>query len=597
MDLAFAPALVTRNVLRRHPFSTCSSFVGPHLRRFSARPRTPRRARSPIHAAADLPSIRHTKIVLTTPLYYVNGPPHMGSAYTTIAADALARFYRMAGASTVFVTGSDEHGEKIAAAAASAARADLCSPPQIKQFCDTVTEQFEHLWRKLSIRYDRFIRTTSPRHATVVKEFMERVWDNGDIYKSIYEGLYCTGCEEYKDEKDLTKGDVCALHQKPCTKRKEENYFFALSRYQRKLETFLEQNPEFVLPAERRNEVLGWVRSGLRDFSVSRANNPWGIPVPRDESQTIYVWFDALLGYITALLEESDTAHLETAVSRGWPAEVHIIGKDILRFHAVYWPAMLMSAGLPLPKRVVGHGFITKDGKKMGKSLGNTLDPNQLVDTYGSDAVRYYFLKAVDFGRDGDFAEQRFIDIVNADLANSLGNLLNRSINLLRKNCNGVIPVSSSEIGFDNVNDMEKRVRGAAVIAAEEALERYTRLDFMGACEAMMSISYTANAYIDQIAPWTKFKSGDANDVEMAQRCIVNVLEASRIVAAGLSPVIPDVSRKIYEALGLGDEYALGLKWETAVSWGQLGEGATLAKPKPVFPRLETMVQNLAAVS
>lgn len=521
----------------------------------------------------------------------------MGSAYTTIAADALARFYRMAGAKTVFITGSDEHGEKIAAAAAAANRIDSCPTPQIQQFCDTVTEKFEDLWRKLSIRYDRFIRTTSPRHATVVKEFMERVWDNGDIYKSVYEGLYCTGCEEYKDEKDLAKGDVCVLHQKPCTKRNEENYFFALSKYQQKLETFLEQNPDFVCPAERRNEVLGWVKSGLRDFSVSRANNPWGIPIPRDDSQTIYVWFDALLGYISAMLEESDTVDLDTAVSQGWPAEVHIIGKDILRFHAVYWPAMLMSAGLPLPKRVVGHGFITKDGMKMGKSLGNTLDPNQLVETYGSDAVRFYFLKAVDFGRDGDFAEQRFVDIVNADLANSLGNLLNRSINLLKKNCDGIIPIASSVIGFGDVNDVEKTVRITAVIAVEEALKRYMRLDFMGACEAMMSISYAANAYIDQIAPWTKFKSGDAAEVEIAQRCIVNVLEGSRIVAAGLSPVIPDVSRKIYEALGLGDKYALGLKWESAMSWGQLDEGTRLAKPKPVFPRLETVVHEVAALS
>lgn len=503
----------------------------------------------------------------------------------------------MAGAKTVFITGCDEHGEKIAAAAAAAAHVDSCPVPVVHQFCDDIAAKFEELWQKLTIRYDRFIRTTNPRHATIVRQFMERVWDNGDIYKSFYEGLYCTGCEEYKEDKELTENGICSLHQKPCVRRKEENYFFALSKYQEKLETFLEQNKDFVLPAERRNEVLGWVRSGLRDFSVSRANNPWGIPVPKDDSQTIYVWFDALLGYISALLEDCDTADLETAVSRGWPADVHIIGKDILRFHAVYWPAMLMSAGLPLPRRVIGHGFITKDGMKMGKSLGNTLDPNQLVATYGSDAVRYYFLKAVDFGRDGDFAEQRFVDIVNADLANSLGNLLNRSLNLLQKNCKGVVPFSSSTIGLNTANELEKRIRTAAFAAVGEALEKYIHLDFMGACEALMSISYVANAYIDQIAPWTKFKSGDPVDLETAQRCIVNVLEGVRIVAAGLSPVVPDVSRKIYGALGLEDEYERGLQWESAMSWGQLGEGTALAKPKAVFPRLEMTMHEMAVVS
>lgn len=521
----------------------------------------------------------------------------MGSAYTTIAADALARFYRMAGANPVFITGCDEHGEKIAAAAAAKTGAKEFNSKSVQKFCNGIAMKFEDLWDKLSIRYDRFIRTTDPRHAEIVKEFIERVWNNGDIYKSEYEGLYCTACEEYKDPKELLEGDVCPIHHTPCDNRTEENYFFALSKYQTQLESFLEENKDFVLPPERRNEVLGWVKSGLRDFSVSRANNPWGISVPRDNSQTIYVWFDALLGYISALLDGNDSTNLEAAISKGWPAEVHIIGKDILRFHAVYWPAMLMSAGLPLPKRVIGHGFITKDGMKMGKSLGNTLDPYALVDTYGSDAVRFYFLKAVDFGRDGDFSEQRFVDIVNADLANSLGNLLNRSLNLLKKNCSGALPFSSSEIGIGDVDDLEKEVRNAASVAAKLACERYQSLDFMGACEALMSISYTANSYIDQVAPWTKFKSDDPSDVLQAKRCIVNVLEGTRIVAAGLSPIVPCTSQKIYNALGLGKEYDAGLLWESAMVWGQLEKGTALAKPKPVFPRMEITAPEAAAVS
>lgn len=503
----------------------------------------------------------------------------------------------MAGAHPVFVTGTDEHGEKIAAAAAKAVGTDSCPAPKVQKFCDGVADSFVALWDKLDIRYDRFVRTTDPRHTAVVKQFIERVWENGDIYRSFFEGLYCTGCEEYKDKKDLLEGHVCPTHLKVCDNRKEENYFFALTKYQERLETFLEANPDFVLPRERRNEVLGWVKSGVRDFSVSRANNPWGIPVPRDESQTIYVWFDALLGYISALLDDTDEADLETALSKGWPADVHIIGKDILRFHAVYWPAMLMSAGLTLPKRVIGHGFITKDGMKMGKSLGNTLEPNALVETYGSDAVRYYFLRAVDFGRDGDFSEQRFVEIVNADLANSLGNLLNRSINLLKKNCSGVLPLSAQDLGLEGSLNGEDELRKAANIGRECAFHCYRHLDFVGACDAVMGVSYVANSYIDRIAPWTKFKSDDPVERDIAARCIVNVLEASRIVAAGLSPIIPGVSRKIYEALGLGDEYVLGLDWEKAMKWGQLQSGTALAKPKPVFPRMEVVVSEVVAVS
>lgn len=519
----------------------------------------------------------------------------MGSAYTTIAADALARFYRMAGGIPVFITGTDEHGEKIAAAARKAT--ESTSLDDVQSFCDTVASQFEELWEKLAIQHDRFVRTTDPHHVQVVKQFMERVWDNGDIYKSNYEGLYCTGCEEYKDQKDLLEGNVCPSHQTKCQNRKEENYFFALSKYQDRLETFLEDNPNFVLPQERRNEVLGWVKSGLRDFSVSRAHNPWGIPIPRDESQTIYVWFDALLGYVSALLQGISGPKLETALELGWPADVHIIGKDILRFHAVYWPAMLMSAGFPLPRRVIGHGFITKDGMKMGKSLGNTLDPDELVENYGSDAIRYYFLRAVDFGRDGDFSEQRFIDIVNADLANSLGNLLNRSMNLLKKNCDSTLPLSSSELGLEGCAEGEDILRVTAAKAARKAYLNYEALDFTEACEAIMAISFEANAYIDRIAPWSKFKSSEEADVEAARRCIVNVLEACRIVAVGLAPVTPGLSRKVYEALSLGEVYMEGLDWEEGMQWGYLQQGMTFAKPKPVFPRMEVIAPQAAAVS
>nr|GEV41246.1 methionine--tRNA ligase, chloroplastic/mitochondrial [Tanacetum cinerariifolium] len=376
--------------------------------------------------------------VLTTPLYYVNAPPHMGSAYSTIAADSIARFQRLIGKKVIFITGTDEHGEKIATAAAAAGGS---SP---NDHCDTISQSYRALWKDLDISYDKFIRTTDPKHEAIVEEFYSKVLANGDIYRADYEGLYCVSCEEYKDEKELLENNCCPMHLKPCVSRKEDNYFFALSKYQKRLEEILEQNPDFVQPVYRLNEVQNWMKSGLRDFSISRASVDWGIRVPNDPKQTIYVWFDALLGYISALSQDQEQPSLQTAISSGWPASLHLIGKDILRFHAVYWPAMLMSAGLSLPKTVFGHGFLTKDGMKMGKSLGNTLEPNELVQRFGPDAVRYFFLREVEFGNDGDYSEERFINIVNAHLANTIGNLLNRTLGLLKKNCQSTLVADSS---------------------------------------------------------------------------------------------------------------------------------------------------------
>jgi len=372
---------------------------------------------------------------------------------------------------------------------------------------------------------------------------MNRVWDNGDIYKSEYEGLYCTGCEEYKDTKDLVNNDECPIHLTRCELRKEENYFFALSKYQNRIEKLLEENPDFVQPARSRNEVLSWVKSGLRDFSVSRANNPWGIPVPKDNSQTIYVWFDALLGYISSLLEPGDEPTIENAIARGWPAKVHIIGKDILRFHAIYWPAMLMSAGLELPEVVFGHGFLTKDGLKMGKSLGNTLDPFELVGRYGADATRYFFLRSIEFGSDGDYSEERFITTVNADLANNLGNLLNRSMNLIRKNCDLMYGLDSSEI--------DHPFRETASQLARLVPRNLERLHFMGACQPIVEYLGQANQYIAEEEPWVLFKQGER---ERAVRCLCTCLEVVRVSAVLLKPVTPMLSDRIYQSLGLPEQ-------------------------------------------
>lgn len=511
--------------------------------------------------------------MLTTPLYYVNAPPHMGSAYTTIAADAIARFQRLLGKNVIFITGTDEHGEKIATAAEASGR----SP---KEHCDAVSDAYKMLWKELDVAYDKFIRTTNPRHEGIVEEFYLRVLSNGDIYRADYEGLYCINCEEYKDEKELLENNCCPMHLKPCALRKEDNYFFALSKYQKLLEEHLMNNPNFVKPTFRLNEVQGWVKSGLKDFSISRSSVEWGIPVPTDEKQTIYVWFDALLGYVSALLDEMAHPSLEKAVDAGWPASLHLIGKDILRFHAVYWPAMLMSAGISPPKMVFGHGFLTKDGLKMGKTLGNTLEPKDLVDRFGSDAVRYFFLREVEFGNDGDFSEDRFININNAHLANTIGNLLNRTLGLLKKNCQSTLAFDSHTAAEGNMfkDTVEKLVK--------KAKDYYENLSLSSACESILEIANTGNLYIDERAPWSLFKQGGSS-YEAAAKDLVLILEAMRIIAVALSPVAPSLCLRIYSQLGFSKDQFDATTWADT-KWGGLKAGSVLAEPKPVFVRIET---------
>lgn len=513
---------------------------------------------------------------LTTPLYYANASPHMGSAYPTMAADALARYYRLRGKKVRFITGTDEHGEKIALSAESRG----LSP---KEHVDSISLEFKDLWDDLNIQYDAFVRTTADQHGEMVSKVIEKVWEKGDIYKSRYEGYYCIGCEEYKSESDLLEGNMCPIHQKECVVKDEENYFFRLSKYQEQMEELFEKNPEFVMPEARRNEVVGWVKKGLQDFSISRSAVDWGIKFPTDASQTVYVWFDALFGYVSALLGiSSDEIVTEAgeAVGRGWPADLHIIGKDILRFHAVYWPAMLMSAEMPLPKTVFGHGFLTKDGLKMGKSLGNVLEPKALVEEYGSDAVRYYFLKEINFGQDGDFEEERFVNIVNANLANDIGNCLNRTLTLLKKNCESTLPLDASAIPADHP------VREVCEEQLPLIPAGYESLDFASVSEAILAISGKSNQYMEEAAPWTLFKSESEADRAKAEETLVSILEALRIVSIAIYPITPTLSEKIYTQLGLGEFDPL-MDWEESSVWGGLSAGQKIVKPKPVFQRLE----------
>jgi len=515
---------------------------------------------------------------LTTPLYYVNARPHIGSAYTTVAADAIARYQRLQGKDVLSITGTDEHGQKIQRTAEEQGR-----DPQA--LCDEVSGEFRALWEKLNIHYDRYSRTTDPRHTAIVKEFFGRVWDNGDIYLGQQKGWYCVACEEFKEERDLLDDRHCPLHpNKTAEWRDEENYFFRLSNYQTQLEELFDRNPDFIQPASRRNEVINFVKQGLQDFSISRVQLDWGIPVPQDPKHTLYVWFDALLGYVTALLDPDDEPTLDNALRNWWPIDLHLIGKDILRFHAVYWPAMLMSAGLPISGRVFGHGFLTKDGMKISKTIGNTIDPQDLIDRFGIDAVRYYFLKEIEFGRDGDYSETRFINIVNADLANDLGNLLNRTLKMIGKYCGGSVP----EVVAGDLDD-SFTLKTTGCDLGERVDRAYQSLEFHAACQHVLDLVRDCNKFIDDRAPWTLYKQGQQAEVE---RVLYAVLESVRLSAYLLSPIVPALSTAIYTQIGFDADFDRPETLEkfafaAHASWGCLEAGQTLGKAEPIFRRIE----------
>lgn len=515
---------------------------------------------------------------ITTPLYYVNDVPHMGSAYTTIAADVIARFHRLRGVPVLSITGTDEHGQKIQRTAEKLGRS-----PQ--SHCDLIAQSFISLWKQLNIQYDRFSRTTAPKHEAIVTEFFQRVWEKGDIYLGQQQGYYCVACEEFKEERDLLENKHCPLHPNlEAEWRDEQNYFFRLSSYQSQLEDLYAKRPDFIQPDIRRNEVLSFVDRGLQDFSISRVNLDWGFPVPVNPKHTLYVWFDALLGYVTALLDPEDEPTLANALKRWWPIDIHLIGKDILRFHAVYWPAMLMSAGLPLPGRVFGHGFLTKDGQKMSKSLGNIIDPVALSEHYGSDAVRYYFMKEIEFGRDGDFSELRFVNILNADLANDLGNLLNRTLRMAHKYCDGRVP----EVIVDQISD-DNILKSKGVSLEPQALKAYKELAFSQGCEAILAMIRAGNKFIDEQAPWSLYKQGAHEQVRVV---LYSVLECVRLAAFLISPITPTLSTSAYQQLGFDIDFNrpesfTNCPYDDHTSWGVLEPGQALRDPSPIFQKLD----------
>ncbi|HYN15221.1 MAG TPA: methionine--tRNA ligase [Terriglobales bacterium] len=513
-----------------------------------------------------------SKFYITTPIYYVNARPHIGHAYTTIACDAIARRQRMLGSDTFFLTGTDEHGQKIERSAAEAG-----VTPQ--QLTDHIAGEFRGLWDRMRISYDDFIRTTEPRHKLGVQEMFRRIRDNGYIYKGSYSGQYCVFDELYVDA--LGPGSPCPECGRPTETVKEENYFFKLSAFEDKLLQLYTGQPDFIRPATRRNEVMTFVRSGLRDLSISRTTIQWGIPVPDDSRHVIYVWLDALSNYCTAMGFGSPDKKDQQKFAHYWPADVHMIGKEIVRFHCVYWPAFLMAAGLPLPRSIVAHGWLLFEESKMSKSRGNIVRAETVIDVLGNDALRYFLLREVVFGQDGSFSFGALVQRYNSDLANDLGNLASRTLTMIARYFRGEMPYPSSGGSRTAADDAIARV-------AQDAIANFASLwddfQFSRALEAAWSLVGAVNKYIVDNEPWAVAEKEDEGSRSRLATILYTTAEALRIVTALAHPAIPEATARIWEQLGLGaiSEFRL-----TDLKWGQLQHGTELGKVEPVFPRAD----------
>ena len=508
---------------------------------------------------------------ITTPIYYVNARPHIGHAYTTIACDTIARRQRLLGAETFFLTGTDEHGQKIERAAQAAGKT-----PQ--QYADEISAEFRQLWKRMGISNDDFIRTTEDRHKKRVQELFRKIRDNGYIHKGTYTGQYCVSDELYVD--GAQPGDPCPTCGRITETVHEENYFFKLSAFQDKL-LALYANPEFIRPEARRNEVISFVRSGLRDLSISRSTFTWGIPVPDDPKHVIYVWLDALANYITAIGYGSSHAGAQEAFMRFWPADVQMIGKEIVRFHCVYWPAFLMAAGLPMPKAIVAHGWLLFEENKMSKSRGNIVRTETILDVLGADALRYFLLREVVFGQDGSFSFDALVQRYNSDLANGLGNLASRTLTMINRYFKGEVPYPSHAASKTEAEDAiadvaQKTIREFGVL--------FDQFQFSRALEAVWALIAAVDRYIVENEPWALGEKQDEDSRSRLATVLYTAAEALRIATALAHPVMPEATAKIWTQLGLGDIQKLPLG---GLAWGQLPLGTKLGEVQPVFPRAD----------
>ncbi len=505
---------------------------------------------------------------LTTPIYYPSGKFHIGTAYTTVASDAMARYKRLKGFDVRFLTGMDEHGQKIEEKAQEAGKA-----PQA--YVDEMAEAAKKVWEVMDISYDDFIRTTEERHKKSVEKIFQTFLDNGDIYKGEYEGWYCTPCESFYTEGQLVDGK-CPDCGRPVNKVKEESYFFNMKKYADRLLDYYENHVEFIEPESRKNEMINnFIKPGLEDLSVSRTSFDWGIPVPGDPKHVIYVWVDALSNYITALGYGSDD---DSLFNKYWPADVHVVGKDIVRFHTIYWPIFLMALELPLPKKIFAHGFIMMKDGKMSKSKGNVVYPEMLVERYGLDATRYFLLRELPFGSDGVFSPESFVERTNYDLANDLGNLLNRTVSMINKYFDGEVPQIKG-----HVTEFDATLQQVAKRTVEVYEEHMEKMQFSIVLSEVWTLISRTNKYIDETQPWVLAK--DENSKEELASAMAHLAESLRMAAVMLQPFLPNAPKQIVEQLGLTQD---ALAWETLEQFGYISEGVkVVAKGTPIFPRLE----------
>jgi len=503
---------------------------------------------------------------ITTPIYYVTDEPHIGHAYNAIAADFIARYHRLAGRKVFLLTGTDEHGQHVARAAEKRGM-------EPGAWCDEIVPRWKQVWERLEISYDDFIRTTEERHIKPATDFWQKLYENGDVYLGKYEGPYCVSCETFYQVDEVPDG-LCPIHERPVETVNEENYFFRLSAYQDRLLEMYEENPDFVKPESRRNEVLSFVKGGLDDQSITRTSFTWGITAPWDPKHVLYVWVEALLNYVTAAGFGVDDERFGSL----WPADYHLIGKDILRHHAVIWPAMLMAAGVELPKTVFAHGWLTVGGKKMSKTNATGISPHELLDVVGADGYRYHFLREGTFGQDGGYSWEAMIARYNADLANDLGNLVSRSLAMVDSYFEGVIPEPGAQ------TQAEDDLRLAATTAAAKLDSCVRRLDLGRALVGVFELVKAANHYIDKAAPWQLAKDPSAR--ERLATVLYSVCEAIRQISLLISPAIPAASRRIRAQLGLKevDERPL----DASFVRGDVLAGVKIKRGDSIFPRIDT---------